>query len=254
MLLKSQGWVLSFVLLLVACENPERNNPLDPRNPRSERRRVVFVEAFVNAAAPFSAFATTALDSLAAIFPQQQVVIVEHHLPSAKFADAAALPESAARYKILTTADPAVPDIFLNGTQNRVQGASSASAALFRYRNAIQAEIDKVAHFTVEAKATIAASQIEIEVTVARLGSDSFSQFAVTAMIAEDLGRPGLHHVVRKILLPESFSGIAAGERKSVHFTASLPNAVNAGRIQVVVMAERTTGSGREILQTTLAE
>jgi hypothetical protein len=260
MLLKSQKWILSF-LLLVACENLERDNPLDPNNPSSERRRVVFVEAFVNDAAPFSVFALQALDSLAATFPQQQVVIVEHHLPSTKFTDAEALPESDGRYRLLTAADPkvsaTVPDIFFNGTPSRVLGASSTGAAVFRYRHAIQAEIDKVAHFTIETKKTISANRIDIDVTVARLGKDGFSQFAVTTMIAEDLGRAGHHHVVRKILLPENFSGIAAGERKSAHFTTSLPSAVNTGRIQVVVMVEQTTGSGglgREILQTTLAE
>ena len=254
MLLKSQRWILSFLLLLVACENLERNNPLDPKNPGSERRRVVFVEAFVNDTAPFSAFAVQALDSLAATFHQQQVVIVEHHLPSAKFIDAVALSESADRYKILTTAAPAVPDLFFNGAQNRVQGASTTGTAAFRYRHAIQTEIDKVAHFTIEAQKTISANQIDIEATVARLGNESFSQFAVTAMIAEDLGAAGHHHVVRKILLPENFSGITASERKPVHFTTSLPSAVNTGRIQVIVMAEHTTDLGREILQTTLAE
>jgi hypothetical protein len=254
MLLKSQGWILSFLLLLVACENLERNNPLDPKNPSSERRRVVFVEAFVNDAAPFSAFALQALDSLAATFPQQQMVIAEHHLPSAKFTDAQALPESADRYKLLTTAAPAVPDLFFNGSQSRVQGASTTGTAVFRYRHAIQTEIDKVAHFTIEAKKTISANRIDIDVTVARLGNDDFSQFAVTAMIAEDLEAAGHHHVVRKILLPESFSGIAAGERKSVHFTTSLPSAVNTGRIQVVVMVEQTTDIDHEILQTILAE
>lgn len=254
MLLKPQWLILSFLLLLAACEDLERNNPLDPQNPSSERRRVVFVEAFVNNAAPFSGFALAALDSLAAMFPRQQVVIVEHHLPSAKFVDIAALPESAVRYQMHTTDNPAVPDIFLNGSQNRVQGASSASAALFRYRNALQAEIDKVAHFTVEAKKTITANQVDVDVTIARLGKDSFSQFAVTVMIIEDLGSAGHHHVVRKVLLPESFSGIAAGERKSAQLTASLPPAVHTGRIQVVVMAEHATSLGREILQTTLAE
>jgi hypothetical protein len=254
MLLKSKRRILSFLLLLVACENLERSNPLDPQNPSSARRRVVFVEAFANDAAPFSAFALQALDSLAVMFSQQQMLIAEHHLPSAKFTDAAALTESADRYKILTPAAPAVPDLFFNGSQSRVQGASTMGTAAFRYRHAIQAEIDKAAYFTIEARKTISDNRIDVDVTVARLGKDGFSQFVVTAMITEDMGRPGLHHVVRKILLPESFSGIAAGERKSARFTASLPGAVNAGRIQVVVMAERTTGSDREILQTTLAE
>ncbi|MCI0695690.1 hypothetical protein L0337_27270 [candidate division KSB1 bacterium] len=254
MFMRSRWWILSFLFLLVACEDLERGNPLDPNNPSSERRRVVFVEAFVNDTAPFSDFALRALDSLAVTFSPQQVVIVEHHLPSAKFADAEALPESDNRYRLLTAADPAVPDIFFNGSQSRVQGASTTGAAVFRYRHAIQAEIDKVAHFTIEAQKTISANRIDIDVTVARLGKDGFSQFAVTAMIAEDLGAAGHHHVARKILLPESFSGIAAGERKSVHFTTSLPSAVNTGRIQAVVMVEQTTDIAREILQTTLAE
>jgi hypothetical protein len=65
---KSPWWLFGGLLLWCACEKLERNNPLDPQNPRSERPRVIFVEAFINEATPFSAFAMQALDSLPTVF------------------------------------------------------------------------------------------------------------------------------------------------------------------------------------------
>jgi hypothetical protein len=251
---ESRWWILGGFLLLFACEKLERNNPLDPKNPRSERPRVIFVEAFINEATPFSAFALQALDSLATGFSQQQVVMVEHHLPSTKFTDAYALAESADRYKLLTTANPVVPDIFFNGSPRRVQGASSIHSVFMRCHSAVQAEIGNSAHFTIEAKKQISATQAEIDVTVARLGNSGFPAFAVTAILWEDLGAAGRHHLVRKILPSEHFSGIAAGERKSAHFSASFSNAVNSSRLQVAVIVEETNGGEREVLQATLAE
>jgi hypothetical protein len=245
------GWLL---LLLCACEELERSNPLDPKNPRSERRRVVFIEAFVNDGTPFSGFALAALDSLAAAFPQEQVVIIAHHLPSSNFPDAQALPESADRYNNLAAANPGVPDVFVNGSSIRVQGASSTRNALMRYRIALQPELGKSAHFTIEARKNISGTTITVDVTIARLGNSSFSRFAVGAMVWEDLGTAEHHHVARKVFPPESFNGIEAGERKTAQFTASLPGTMNMERLQVAAIIEQTANPGREVLQVSLAE
>jgi hypothetical protein len=254
-LAKSCWWVSGLVLSLWACDALERNNPLDPQNPNSERRQVVLVEAFLNTATPFSAFAMAALDSLAPAFPSQQVVIVEYHLASATFPDASAIPANLDRYKNLTTTTPAVPDVFFNGVWQRVQGASSTTAALLRYRRAVQNEIDKIAHFTIEAQKTISSTSLTVEATLARLGNERFDgNFSVGAIAWEDLGTAGHHHVVRKILSPENFSGIAAGEKKSARFEGSLTGVSNAGQVQVVVIVEQVTARGREVLQAVLAE
>ena len=251
---KPRWWIFAGLLLLCACEKLERNNPLDPRNPGSERPRLVFVEAFVNEATPFSAFSLQALDSLAANFSLQQVIVVEHHLPSTKFTDAYALGESADRYRLLTAANPAVPDIFFNGSSRRVQGASSVHAVFLRCGSAVQAEIGNSAHFTIEATKQISATRAEIDVTVARLGNTSFPAFTVTAILWEDLGSTGRHHLVRKVLPPQNFTGIAAGERKSAHFSASFSNSIHAARLQAAVVVESINGGEREVLQAALAE
>lgn len=247
-------WILSALGLFLACEPLERNNPLDPQNPSSERRRVVLVEAFVNAATPFSAFALSALDSLALAFSPQHVLIVEYHLPSLAFADPFALPAAADRYKNLTAAAPAVPDVFFNGVLQRVQGASNAGTALLRYRSAVQNEIDKIAHFTLAAQKTISPTSLTVDVTVARLGDSSFENFTVGAIVWENLATAGHHHVVRKLFASENFSRIAAGEKKTVHFVGDLAGISNVQHVQVVVILEQTTSLGREVLQATLAE
>jgi hypothetical protein len=248
------GALVCFLLFLSACEELERTNPLDPRNPNSERRQVVLVEAFINTATPFSDFAIKALDSLALAFPLQQVVIVEYHLSSVAYPDASASPANLVRYNNLTAATPAVPDVFFNGFLQRVQGASSVATALLRYRRAVQNEIDKIAHFTLAAQKTTSATNVAVDVTVARLGSENFENFIVGAIAWEDLGAAGRHHVVRQVLAPENFSGIAAGEKKSVRLAGALAGVSNAQRVQVVVIVERATSRGREVLQAVLAE
>lgn len=254
MLIKKIHLVFGCLLLLSACENLERDNLLDPKNPDSERQRVVFVEAFVNDGARYSSFALGALDSLAADFPSDQVVIVEHHLQSTNYADVYALQESNDRYSSLVGSNRGIPDVFFNGTMSRAQGASSVHTALVRYRNAINAELSRVAHFTIEARKNISSAGIDLEVTLARLGNERFSEFAVLAIVWENVGTAGHRHVVRKVFPPEDFSSVAAGEIKSLHFTGSLPATSNAARLQAAVIIERNTSLGREILQAALAE
>lgn len=250
----SRFWFWSCVLFLCACGELDRNNPLDPKNPRSERPRVIFVEAFVNDAAPFSPFALRALDSLTLALASDQIIVVEHHLPSANYNDSYALQESAGRYNNLAAANPGVPDVFFNGTPTRLQGASSAHTAALRYRAALQNELGKIGYFTIEAKKSFAATSIEINATIARLGDSPASQFAVAAVVWEDLGLSGHRHVVRKVFSPEVINGMAAGDTKTVRFGANLSGVQNANRLQAAVIIERNLTSGREVLQAALAE
>lgn len=244
----------AFLLFLGACEELERNNPLDPKNPRSEQPHLVFVEAFVNDATPFSPFALRALDSLASAFSSDHLLVAEHHLPSASFTDAYALPESADRYRLLATENQGVPDVFFNGSAIRLQGASGTRAASLRYHAALQTTAGEITHFTIAAKKNVSVTYIEINATLARLGSSRFPQFAVLAVVWEDLSSSGHHHVVRKVFSPEIFSGIEAGETKSARFAANVPNVHDATRLQAAVILEHNIDSGKEVLQAALAE
>lgn len=242
------------MFFLCACGELERNNPLDPKNPGSERPRVIFVEAFVNDATPFSPFALKALDSLSLALASDQIIIVEHHLPSTSYNDTYALQESAERYNNLAAADHGVPDVFFNGAPTRLQGASSAHAAAQRYRAALQNESGKIAYFTIEAKKSVSATGIEINATIARLGDSPTMQIAVAAVVFEDMGMAGHRHVVRKVFTPEVVSGMAAGDTRTLRFAAYLSGVQNANRMQAAVIIERSLNSGREVLQAALAE
>lgn len=250
----SRFWLLSGTLFLCACGELDRSNPLDPKNPRSERPRAIFVEAFVNDATPFTPFALRALDSLSLALASDQIIIVEHHLPSTNYNDTFALQESAERYNNLAAADHGVPDVFFNGTPTRLQGASSAPTAAQRYRAALQNETGKIASFTIEAKKSVSATGIEINATLARLGDSPAPQFAVAAVVWEDVGLAGHRHVVRKVFSPEVINGLAAGDTKTVRFAANLTGVQNANRVQAAVIIERNLNSGREVLQAALAE
>jgi len=247
-------WIAGLALLFCACDELARDNPLDPGNPRSERRRVILVEAFVNEATPFSPFAVAALDSLANVFSTDKLIIAEHHLPSASFVDQNALPESLDRYGNLTTVDRGVPDVFFNGSSTRIQGASSLQTALARYRDTIDRIAGAVSHFTIEAKKRTSGTRVDLEATIARLGDREFSQFSVGAVIWEDLGTARRHRVVRKIVAPQVFNSIAPGEKKVMSFSAQVAVALDPGRLAAAVFVEQNTGAGREILQVALAE
>ena len=243
--------LVAVLVFLSACEDLERNNPLDPRNPRSERNRLILVEAFVNDGTPFSSHALKALDTLSSRTAPGQVVIVEHHLPHPNFADAYALAESRDRYHDLTATDLGVPDVFLNGTAVRVQGASNEANALLRYRNAIDAEAGKTAFFTIEAKKNVNGSALTVDVAIARLGSSDFGSFSVLAIAFEDLREAGHHRVTRKVFPRQNFSGLRAGERKNAQLAVSA--IANAERLSVIVLVEQIGGTGREVLQVALA-
>lgn len=215
---------------------------------------MIFIEAFVNEATPFSPFALAALDSLALGFSTEQVIIAEHHLPNSSYADQHALQESLDRYRELAATDLGVPDVFFNGSEIRVQGASSVQTALARYRSAVDRELGLISHFTVEARKRASGSNLEIEATIARLGNSSVSQFSVRAIVWEDLQTAKRHRVVRKIFSPEAFSGIEPGEKKTVEFRAQWSAATNPQRTAAAVFIEQNTGAAREILQVALAE
>lgn len=247
-----QTFLVAGLVFLSACEELERNNPLDPRNPRSERNRLILVEAFVNDETPFSSHALKALDALSARTAPDQMVIVEHHLPHPNFADAYALAESRDRYHDLAATDLGVPDVFLNGSAARVQGASNDANALLRYRNAIDAEAGKTAFFTIEARKSINGSALTVDIAIARLGDSDIGSFSVLAIVFEDLGDAGHHRVARKILPRQNFSGIRAGETKNAQLAISA--IANAERLAVAVLVEQIAGAGREVLQVALAD
>jgi len=247
-------WIAGLALLFCACDELARDNPLDPGNPRSERRRVILIEAFVNEATPFSPFAAAALDSLANVFSTDALIIAEHHLPSTSFVDQNALAESLERYANLTAVNRGVPDVFFNGSSTRVQGASSMQTALARYRDTIDRIAGAVSHFTIEADKKTSGARIDLDVTIARLGDREFSQFSVCAVIWEDLGTSHRHRVVRKVVAHQIFNSIAPGEKKVMSFSAQVPVALDPGRLSAAVFVEQNTSSGREILQVALAE
>jgi len=252
---KKIAWGLGICLFYCsACEKLERNNPLDPQNPQSSRARVVLLEAFVNDATPFSPFALQAVDSISATFASEQILLLEHHLPSSSFVDTEALLESAERYQNLASSERAVPDVFINGAEMRIQGAARASHATLRYRNALLAALGNSAFFTIEAKSDFSASHAALEARVARLGTSEASQLSVLALVWEDLEAAGHHHVVRKVFPGELVGSMRAGESKPFHFSGSLSGVRNVARLQAAVLVEQTGMGGREVVQAALAE
>ncbi len=233
------------------CNDLNRSNPLDPANPKSARIQVALIEAFVNDSAPFSPFALEALTEIASQLNENKFLILEYHLPSQSYPDTLASPAAKARYDFYVTQDQAVPDIFIDGLRHRIQGAASKSTALKQYQAALTLERHAISHFTIEASSLISDNEFFVEISIARLGEEEFSNFSIRAVAFEDTGEPGHHFVVRSVLPSETIPSIDAGGQIEVTLSTLISAGAKLQHWQVVVFIQQN--SNKEILQSVLA-
>jgi hypothetical protein len=163
------------LFLLWGCDIP-RDNPLDPKNPDSCRSRKIMIEAFVNleTGSPYDAYMTAALDSLVKRYPDR-VLVAEYYRNVQNFKTPYHLSENDVLYghylEVFQDNLKGLPDVFINGTEARIQGASSMEAALFRLQQGISSRITDISEFSMEMAYSVNGSQITPTVTLARLGN-----------------------------------------------------------------------------------
>ncbi len=216
--------IMFALLLFGACDDIVRDNVLDPKNPNSFRPQVVTVEAFVNTGhpSPYSGYLLAALDSLQTMFGAR-IVIAEHHRPVTgnTYNDNLVLDDSELLYDKYFTAvnegNKGIPDVYINGIGERIQGASSVSSVLFRLQNVLQPLISENSSFTIEPDVSRSGNDIILKSTVARLGSDSAINFKLRAMLLEDIDGDSNKRVVRKIIYSNIVPQLSAGEVTSVY-------------------------------------
>ncbi|MGD9898233.1 MAG: hypothetical protein AB7T22_03805 [Calditrichaceae bacterium] len=212
--------VMLLWLLVLSCDELPRDNLLDPKNSSGYRESVVFIEAFVNTHNPYqyNEFTLDALDEIESVYGNR-VVIAEYHrnitLPDTIYSDPYySLQNEQLYWRYVDAADPGsigVPDVFINGYQNRVQGASSSSAARDRISKIVGSLVTEKNEYTIESDLRINGSVIQAKCRIARLGNQAADEMLLKMILINNYGETGLKRVVDDISLPVTIAGLDAG-------------------------------------------
>ncbi|MDZ7338738.1 MAG: hypothetical protein ONB30_09375 [candidate division KSB1 bacterium] len=246
---------IAAVGLLVAnhCGDMPRDNPLDPKNPRSQRQRVVLAEAFVSDD-PSALYCPQALDALAQLQAEvgtASLLVAEYHLSNpGKWVDSYALAEARLRYEELASEGLGIPDVFFSGSAGRVQGAHSVSTAYERYRRQFDNCSATPSLFTIEAQARRGTQDKEIQVSLARLGSTPAEGVMVRALILQDAGVDRHHNVVKALLPGQHIAVLQPGEVVQATFRVS-GNVLNGDKNWLLVFVESRDERARVVEQVT---
>lgn len=174
-------------LLILACKDIPRDNPLDPKNSDSFDLHRVSLEVFVNTndSIPFD-YNLQMLDALDVLKQKydERIGVVEYHRNVQNYEDPYHSPENEALYTKYTDMFPegirGVPDVFINGTLARVQGAyDGQGSTLIRLEQAIEPELLKNSRITIEPEVFVNGNSAEITVRVGVLGHGQLGKILV---------------------------------------------------------------------------
>lgn len=216
------------LFVFVSCDDIDRDNVLDPKNPASERPQVIAVEAFVNTnntiPNPYNEHLLNALDQLESIYGDKITVAEFHRSILPDYPDTYSLNANeilyGQYYNYFLNLDPntikGVPDVYINGTEFRVQGASSAASVLLRLQHVIDPLISQNAYFTIEENITNEGNEYKILVNIARLGSTDAADIMVKAVIINQFDNDLHERVVTNNLKSQEIRNISNGEIKEI--------------------------------------
>ena len=221
----SKYWLkLGIVLIfLIACKDIPRDNILDPKNPDSYRSQIISLEAFVNTENDqmYNEYMLSALNTIVNRYPGR-LILAQYHRNTTFYTDSLAIPENETLYEqYIHTYDDlkGVPDVFINGSDCRIKGASSIDSAIDRIDEAIQTLLIKNSYFTIEPTVVRDNSKISLSTKIARLGSDSASDIIVRATVTEQLDSGIYTRVVRHMETSNLIPRLQPGEQKEIKFS-----------------------------------
>ncbi len=244
--------IFLFLIFVFSCADLERDNILDPKNPNSKVERINLAEIFVNDSTgyPYCEHALQALDEIRDMEQyNDNLLVLEYHVESEKWNDPFEIEGALQRYHRYV-ADPTsrgIPDVFFNGAENRVQGATSENVKN-RYLETLGNFTETDAFFRLEGVKTIENDELQLDLQVARLGDRDAKDVLLQAIIIENLGVPLHRSVVRKILSPITISELTGGTVRSFTFSSPLPEETDPSRIFVVVFIQKND-VGWEVFQ-----
>ena len=231
--------ILASFITLAGCGDLERTNPLDPKNPNSQRARVVLVEAFVNQSggAPIEA-ALAGLARLDREFGDRTLIYLEHHIQKTADTDPWAIEESLTRYRryVPQPSEQGIPDVFFDG-HGRVQGASDADVAYQRYRAELERMAASPSKMTIEARATLEDGQMRVNVRIARLGSSDADDVIITLAIAQEVNGA---RIVRALVPMDPLGTLAAGTVEALEKIIPWDDEWQESKLSVVAIAQNS--------------
>jgi hypothetical protein len=228
----SIGAVLLSRIVFISCKDIPRDNVLDPKNPDSYRAQVIALEAFVNTENDqmYNEYMLSALRTVVDRYPGK-IVFMQYHRNTNYFTDSLVIPENEILYEnYLDAFDElkGVPDVFINGSFDRIKGASSVEAAVDRIDTAIQPLLIENTFFTIEPNVSRTNSKISISTKIARLGSESISDVVVRVTLTEQINTGIKYRVVRSIENSNLIPRFEPGEQKDIKFSDLTLNSTNA--------------------------
>ena len=217
------GLIFIIVFAMNSCKDIPRDNILDPKNPDSYRAQVISLEAFVNTNND-QQYNEHMLSALRAVTDKYngKIIYLQYHRNTTLFTDSLALPENEILYEqYLNSFDDGkgVPDVFINGTADRIKGASSIGTAFERIDNAVQSLLIKNTFFTIEPIVKRSNSNVSISTKIARLGSESISDILIRSTITENIDSNVHTRVVRQMENSNLIPRLEPGEQKEINFS-----------------------------------
>jgi len=216
--------VLSFSLvILLACKDIPRDNVLDPKNPDSYRAQVISLEAFVNTQndQQYNEYMLSALNTIIDRYPGK-VILLQYHRDTSFWEDTLAISENESLYELYINKFDGlkgVPDVFINGSVDRVKGASSVEAAIERIDNVLQPLLIENSFFTIEPNVSRNNTNLSISTKIARLGSESISDIIVRATITEQFDTGYYTRVVRHMENSNLIPRLQPGEQIEMKYS-----------------------------------
>jgi len=245
--------IFSFILLVfLSCSEIERDNILDPKNPDSKRDKVILLEAFLNTNNPldYNQYALDAIEALALDNDiNKRLIFLEYHRDTQQYSDPLIVDPVNMEdlYERYIDYDPdrfkGVPDLFLNGAADRVQGASSASNVVSRVKKLATQQLLKYGEYTIEVDFNLNGSTIDGTYRVARLANQSSEEMQLRMIITYNSGATG-KQTVSRLPIPLALDKIDSGDYLEDSFEI---NNVPAGKAEKLILV-LTDESGINVL------
>ena len=212
------------LIVLSSCDDINRDNILDPKNPASERPQIITVEAFVNTTDSipnaFNEYLLDALDELESSYSDKILISVNNRRIKNNFFYGYFIKDIELLYETYfqgyDSGVRGVPDVYINGIEARIQGASSQSTVLFRLEEVLNSLITSNSYFTIESNIIQDGNEYKISAKIARLGSTNEENIKVKAIIVSKYDNDLHERVVTDILKSQDIGNISNGEIKEI--------------------------------------
>ena len=251
---------LAFLILVQSCDDIPRDNLLDPKNSDGHTEAVVLIETFVNTSAdiPFdyNYWALAGLENVQSFYPDE-VIVVEYHRDVQTYDDDFNTIDSNIRYTQLHQAytfgeviPMGVPDIFINGSDNRISGASAAAVVEEKVRSVAADILNDENYFKIEIETEmIGASSIKVSAQIAAMGNKSASDISARLIFLKDYQDFYHKRVVLDLVDNEPLEDIDKGSYIEKEFD-SVNLSDTPDRVVLAILSE----DGTEVLQSAIKE